>query len=804
MVKHYLISSFRNFQRQKLSTVINILGLSTGLCCALLIALYAIDELSYDRFHEDSGNIYRLKSQFGIQSEAVPLAPYLLDEYVLSNIPEIHSTIRLRPERGEDFWIRYKENIFVEKGFLLADSNFFSFFSFHLVKGQAEDVLREPNSLVISQSAALTYFGDTDPVGEVVYIHGLYPAMVTGVMKDFPSNSHFQASLIANFELARSYLPLNIFENWGSLSCHYYIKLGDNANPDVVSGKIMQLLEEIIPQMTDLLSIYIQPFLEIRLYSANVAWDIGSQGSITVLQSLIAIALVIILLATVNYINLYTAQTAKRKKDIGIRKVLGAKRSNIYWQSMAESFISVIITFLIALGITEMLLPYTNDLSDKSLTLVTLFSPPYLVILLVFLVFVSFLSGFYPALIAGSYTPAHIFRGSNPNSAKNSFWKRIVDLRIRQVLIMFQFACAIVLITLSFSINRQVNYLFTEDYGYEAAGLLVVSNPDDENRHMRFSRLKNHLEPFQEVQLVTAGENIPSNRHGNFTYIQMTESDHEVQTGNMNVSHDYLEGLGARLIAGRFFTREYGTESSNMIINRTATNNLGYTPEEIINKTVMSHRSSQPLRIIGVIEDIHFYSLHEMSHPMMFNLFEQPSPYSNILVRVDPGNIKQGLDLVEKFWKQEYSEYPFIYHIIEDRHKSLYNKEELTRKLTIIFMIAAIIISLLGLFALASYIMASRVKEIAVRKIMGASQAQILLMLIKEFSLLVVLSMVVSWPVAWMAIHRWLEGFAYRQELAYSYFFIAPAMVLLSAWLTVSYHAFKAARINAAEALKYA
>ncbi len=803
MVKSYLISAFRNFGKQKLSTFINILGLSTGLCCAFLIAMYAIDEFSYDRFHDDAEKIYRFKSQFGIQTEAVPLGPYLLNDYLLSDIPEIQSTIRIRPERGEDFWIRYNDQNFIERGFMLADSNFFSFFSFPLVQGQPGEVLREPNSIVISQSAALRYFGNADPIGKIISVYGQYPAMVTGIMQDFPSNSHFNASMIANFELARNYLPSYTFDNWGSLTCHYYIKLEEHVNTDVVSEKIMQVLEEIIPQMAELLTIYIQPLLDVRLHSANVAWDIGNQGSITILHSLIAIALVIILLASVNYVNLYTAQTTKRKKEVGIRKVLGARKSNIFWQSMSESFISVIISFIIALGITEILLPYANELSGKTLTLVSLLSAPYIFWLLAFLIFISFLSGFYPALVVGRFTPAHILRGGSPASLRSGFWGRILNLRIRQVLIIFQFVCAIVLITLSLSINRQINYLFSKDYGYEAPGLIVISNPDDENRTVRYSRLKNHLETYPEVKLVGAGENIPSNRHGDFTYIRLTEEELEVQTGNMNVSYDYLQVLGAQLISGRFFNREYGAERTNIIINRTTANNLGFKPEDVVDKTVMSHTSDQPLRIMGVIEDIHFFSLHEPSPPMMFHVFERPSTYSNILARVDADKITPVLEMVEKLWMQDYVQYPFVYHILEERHRGLYYREEQTRELIIVFMIAAIIISLLGLFALASYTMASRVKEIAVRKVMGAKQTQILLMLIKEFSLLVIISMIISWPLAWMAIQRWLEGFAYRQELAYAYFFIAPAMVLLAAWLTVSYHAWKTAKINAAEALKY-
>ena len=803
MIRSYFLSAVRSFLRHKLSAVINIFGLSLGLCCALLIALYAIDEYSYDNFHEDAEKIYRFKSQFGIQNEAVPLGPYQLNDYMLENIPEIQSTVRLRPESGEDFWIKYEDNSFIEEDFILADSSFFSFFSFPLLKGHPDGVLREHNSLVVSESAAKKYFGDKDPVGEILYLLGKHPAMVTGVMKDFPANSHFDASIIANFEISRNYAPSFIFDNWGSLSCYYYLKLEDNADPDEVVNKIMLLLEDLIPEMVEFLTISVQPLSDIRLHSTNIAWDISSQGSITLLNSLITIAIVIILLASVNYINLYTAQSTKRKKEVGIRKVMGAQKRDIFWQSMTESFILVFISFFVALGLTEILLPYANDLSGKSLALITIFTLPYLFWLIVFLIVISLLSGFYPAMVLGKFMPADIFRSGSLTAALDSFWGKIINLRLRQILIVFQFCCAITLIILSFSINSQINYMFDADYGYESNGLILVNNPEDENQENRFYRIKNKLEQYTEVRLVASGENIPSNRHGNFTYIRMTEDDYEVQVGNMNVSHDYLAALESRVVSGRLFDREYRTDNTNIVINRTAARNLGYTPDEIINKEVMSHSSSQPLRIIGVVEDIHFFSLHEMVPPLMFNLFNQPSPFSNILIRTEPGDEERVIDIAGDLWQSEHTDYPFNYSYIEERHKNLYSREAQTRQLLNIFMLVAILISLLGLFALASFIMVSRIKEIAVRKIMGANHIQILRMLIKEFSMLVLISMILAWPVAWFTINRWLENFAYRQEVQYTYFIIAPVIALLAAWITISYHAYKTATINAAEALKY-
>lgn len=803
MFKSYLLSAIRSIGRQKLSTFINVFGLSVGLCCSLLIAIYAIDEFSYDHFHDDPHSIYRLKSRFGIQSESVPLGPYPLDEYVLSNIPEIQSNIRLRLEKGDDFWITYKDKSFIEKGFLLADSNFFSFFSFPLLQGHPKEVLREPNSIVVSQSAALTYFGDADPVGQVLYIHGKHPALITGVMKDFPGNSHFNASFIANFEVSKNYLPEYLFENWGSLICHYYMKLEADADPNEVINKMMQQLEAEVPYMVEHLSLFLQPLLNIRLHSENVAWDIANQGSIRVIQSLIVIAIVIILLASVNYINLYIAQSTKRKKEVGIRKVMGATKTHIFRQNMTESFISVFISFLVALGLMDILLPFVNELSGKTLSSFILFAFPNILWLVAFLVFVAFLSGFYPAMVIGNFAPAQIFRSGSMASTSGSFLGRFFNLRLRQVLIVFQFACAITIIIISLSINRQISYMFSLDYGYKPEGLIVITNPEDENQERRFHSLKNKMEQYHDIQWVAAGENIPSNRHGNFTYIQMMDDDHEVQVGNLNVSPDYPKVLGAKVISGRLFDRDYQTDKQSIVINRTAAGNLGYAPEKIVGRSVISHNSSQPLRIIGVIEDVHFYSLHEQSPPLMFNLFDQPSPYSNILIRTEGDKMEHVIDIAAGLWKHENTAYPFNYSIIEQRHKGLYSREEQTRELLNVFMIVAMMISLLGLFALASYILASRIKEIALRKIMGAKQMQILMMILKEFSILVLVSTLFAWPLAWIAVNRWLENFAYRQEISYAYFILAPVIALVAAWITISYHAYTTAKINAADALKY-
>ncbi len=803
MLRSYIIIAIRNFSRHKLSTVINVFGLSVGLCSALLIGLYAIDEFSYDRFHEDASSIYRIQSQFGFSEDAlVPLGPYMLNEYVLENVPEIKSSTRIRPETSDEFWLRYDDQTYYIDNFLLADTNFFTFFSFPLLQGSPEQVLSKPNSVVISESAALTYFGDENPIGKVLYVHDEHPVIITGLMKDFPANSHFKASFVGNADIARKYMEY-VFTNWGSFGFYYYFHMEDFVNTAEVSDKINMVMAEAVPDIAEWATIGVQPLLDIRLHSANVAYDIGSQGNITLLYGLVAVAVVILLLASVNYINMYTALATRRKKEVGIRKVMGAGKQNIFWQSMTESGISVLISFSIAMVLAELFIPYANDLSGKVLSLSVLFQFPNMLYVIVILTAIAFISGFYPAIVVGRYMPADILKSGSLAGISNSFWGRLFNLRFRQILIVFQFCCASALIILSLSISRQINYMLDKDYGYDPSQLILLNNPQGANQSSRFYSLKNSLEQYPEIEVVSAGLNVPSERLNNFTYARMPEDEHELMIGNINVHQDYFAAIGSKTLAGRTFKTEYGTESTNIVINRSAARALGYSPEDIINKDVMAQLATESSRVIGVIEDIHFFSLHEAVSPMLFTTGHASTPYGKILVRAGNRQINKAISIAEEVWQREHSGYPFSYTVIGDRLRSQYSSEEQTKDLVGVFMILAILISLMGLFALASFVLATRIKEIAVRKVLGATRFQVLKMIGSEFSILVLISTLLALPLAYFVIIRWLDTFAYRQEISYAYFILAPLIILLAAWLTISYHAYRSAKTSAAEALKY-
>ncbi len=804
MITNYLRTSIRSLLRNRFSALVNLLGLAAGLCCVIYIFLFAYDEYGYDRFHENAEHIYRFNTQFGVQNERVPLGPYLLDDLIYPNIPELTQTTRIRPGDHMFLWLTDRENIHVDEGIMLVDSNFFSFFTFPLQEGHPAQVLQDDHSMVIDRSTAQRLFGDKDPIGEILYLQGDHPVQITGIMEDIPRQNHFSAPIVINVETIRRFAPEFIFNHYGSFGFHYYLLLDPHADPLNVEASINAGFKEAAPDIGEMTDFSLQPLLDIRLRSARIAWDIDTHGNINLLRGLYAIAIIILLLASVNYINLYTALSARRKKEIGIRKVMGARRGQIFRQSMTESVIAVAIAMGLALVISEIFMPLISDLSGKPLSLSWLLAPDILPMIFLMFAVVTFLAGFYPALVLGRFQPADILRGGLAGKNMRKIFGQDANLRIRQALIVFQFACTIALIIISLSVSKQLDYMLSVDKGYNQDELFVIQNPYDDLQEVRFERVKNSMEQFPSIEVVSAGMNIPTERIGNFLDIMLTDGDQGVQSGQINVDPGYFQAVGARLAAGRFFSHDYQLEHENVIINRMAARALGYeNPEEIIGREVNTQIIEGNLRIVGVIEDIHYYSLHELISPVIYTNGPYQPSFGNILVRSTPGQMTRAISDAETLWNQEVTFYPFDHTIIGSMNRELYQREEQTNRLLRLFVGLALLISLMGLFALSSFVMVSRVKEIAVRKVLGAGQKQILLMLGKEFSILVLISSIIAWPLAWFIAEDWLDTFAYRQDLSYIYFVLASFVSLLTAWVTITYHGIKASSTDPALALKY-
>ena len=597
----------------------------------------------------------------------------------------------------------------------------------------------------------------------------------------------------------------NAFENWGTLGNYYYFLLDGQADPVKVQEKINEVTHAHAPEWFREVHFTLQPLLDIRLHSAGIGWDIASHGNIILLRGLVAVAAIILLLACVNYINLSTAQSTLRRKEVGLRKVMGAGKRDIFWQTMAESMVLVLLSFGLALVVTEILLPLVNSLSGKQLGLAGLLSLQVFPVVLVTLALIAFLSGTYPALFMGRFRPADILKGSLLSSPDRGLKSKWLSLRFRQLLIVFQFCCATALVIMSLSVNRQINFMLRMDMGYEQEDLFFFFNPQDERMEGRFENIKNRLEQYPEVILVSAGFNIPSESLHNFSYIRLEGQESDIQVSNVDVHPDFFEVTGARLLAGRYF--HHGSQSDAnwgaLILNRTAARNLGHQPEEILGKQLASAPEGSIQRIVGVIEDIHFTSAHEPLPGMVFTTGTTPDAFRAILVKTLPGSLPMALERAREAWAAEAVSFPFSHGVVRDNARAHYQSEEQTIAMVHMFMVLAILISLMGLFALASFVMASRTREIAVRKVLGASSGRILWMVGREFSLLVIISTLLAWPVAWLALSRWLETFSYRQDISLVLFAAGPLVSVLAAWVTISYHAWRTSRIHAAAALKY-
>ncbi len=652
MITNYLLTSVRSLLRNRFSALINLLGLAAGLCCAIYILLFAYDEYGYDRFHENAEHIYRFNTQFGVQNKRVPLGPYLLDKLIYPVIPEIKETTRIRPGDLMFLWLTDKDNIHVDQGIMLVDSNFFSFFSLPLLEGHPEQVLQDDHSMVIDRSTAQRLFGDKDPIGEMLYLQGEHPVQITGIMEDMPRQNHFTASIVINGETIRRFAPDFIFNHYGSFGYYYYLLLEPHADPAHVAASVNAVFETADAEVAYMVDFMLQPLLDIRLRSARIAWDIDTHGNLNLLRGLYAIAIIILLLASVNYINLYTALSARRKKEIGIRKVMGATRGHIFSQSMAESFIAVGIALVLAMVIAELFMPLISELSGKPLSLSWLLSPELLPFVVMMFAVVTFLAGFYPALVLGRFQPADILRGGLAGKKVRQLFGQDANLRIRQALIVFQFASTIALIIISLSVSRQLNYMLTIDKGYKQDELFVIQNPYDDRQETRFNRLKGPLEQFASIEVVSAGMNIPTERIGNFLNITMADGDLDLQSGQINVDPDYFKAVGAKLAAGRFFNPDYGLEHENIIINRMAARALGFeNPADIIGKDVITHIIEGSMRVVGVIEDIHYFSLHELISPTIYTTGPYQPSYGNILVRSAPGQMARAISDAEALWQ---------------------------------------------------------------------------------------------------------------------------------------------------------
>ena len=793
MLSNYVKIVFRSMMRNKAFSLINILGLSIGLLSFLAISLYVIDEFSYDRFHANSNRIYRaiINANFDGQTAkwgAVPnkLAP------ASREIPEIEKVTRVFHHNfGDIGFVSTETEKFSETKLFYADPEIFDVFTIPLLKGTPGKVLDRPGTMVISETSARRYFGDKDPIGKSLLVDNTLNLEITGVFKDFPANSFLQCQLIASF--SSNHFGKEENQNWGNASFETYFLLNETATIESVQQKIAGLLERNIPTAERWFSITLQPLLDIRLHSLDFTASIDRKeyGDYNQVKILIALAAIILLIAAINYMNLTTAQSQRRNKEVGISKTLGATFRELNTKFYFEASIFVLVSLFISITLFIMALPLFNNLSGKAISANFISEGWFWISFVVLWVLLTLISGFYPAFYLSSFSPKSALLKTSQSGGQAS---------IRKGLVVFQFAVSITLIICAVMFYKQINFLRTKKLGYQPEQVIAIMVSAAKDQQQVIS-LKTELEAMPEVKSVARSQSYPGIGTSGYTVTREGGPDQGTSIAATRATSEVLDVLGIKLIAGRTLpeTKDPNDTTIQVVINKSTADYLQLSPEEAVGARVKIFYQS-PAEVVGVVEDFHFASFHQQIGPYCFNN-SPDNRYVYLLVKVKANELAATVQKLESTFKKNIPA-AFEFTFLDQQMAKLYQSEEKLSTIVLLFAGLAIFIACLGLYALASYTAAQRIKEIGIRKVLGASVLQLVGMLSKEFMILVVIAFLIGIPTGYYLMSEWLEAFAYRTNLNVFVFVMAGAVALMIAWLTVSFESFAAARKNPVESLK--
>ncbi len=799
MFKNYFKIAWRNLMKNKIFSFINIFGLATGMACSLLIFLFVKDELSYDRFNKDARNIYRVVKDFvNDDGSRLPDAttPPALAPAMQKEIPEIVDVTRVFPNWGGNFLLTYKDKKIVEEKLCRVDSSFFDVFTFPFVQGNAKNAFKEINSIVITQSAAKRYFGNDNPMGKILHIDELGDLAVTGVLKDVPSNAHFHF----DFLVSTKKFGGNIDENWGFYNFYTYIKVKPNTNATNLTKKIQATYKRGVTEGKNIF--YVQPLKDIHLTS-NLKWELEPNGDKLYVYVFTILAIFIILIAGINYVNIATAKASVRAKEIGVRKVAGAYRSSLINQFLIESVVTCIIASLLAVAMAQLLLPVVNALTLKHLTVIG--NLTVLIYIVLGALFLGIVAGFFPAVYLSSFKPIIVLKGLKVNDKRT--------LSLRKVLVVVQFTISIVLIIGALIISQQLHFIQSAKLGLNKDQVVMVNNAGYLSRSAR-GAFQNSILQIPGVKRVATSTGVIGGQNWT-TSLRFKESQNSQLVNFLSVSNDFLNVLGMDLKEGRGFSSNFPGDTltngiskgpleqtiGSIILNETAVKDLGVS--QPLGKKILWSSDGDTMyyvTVVGILKDFHFTSFRNQIKPFAF--VNSPGRAANFTIKLSTDNIKTTLMQLQNTWKQFSIDRPFEYTFLDETYAKLYQSETRFQKVFISLVILGIIIACLGLLGLTTFAAQQRVKEIGIRKVLGASVAGIVRMLSKDFLKLVLIALVIAVPIAAYFMNRWLQDFAYRINIQWWVFGIAAVIAILIALITVSFQAIKAAVANPVKSLR--
>lgn len=804
MLQHYFKISWRNLLRNKSLSFINVFGLSVGLTTCMLIMLYVGDEMSYDRHFKDGDRVFRIASEVNGEkwvAQSAPMAAALVEDF-----PEVEQVARLLRFPGlERMLLRDNETQkqFFETNGYYVDSTFFEVMNNELKYGDPATALDEPNSIIISEQVANRFFGGENPIGKVMEVglsFGEFNYTVKGVLKDTPYKSHIPANLLLSMNNGDVGGWVNRQTGWANNSIfHTYVKLKTGADPAVFEGKLEDFFDRHGAAEFEASgfkkSLFIQPLHDIYLHS-SYEFEVAANGNIKYLYIFSSIAGFLLLIACINFMNLSTARSEKRAKEVGMRKVIGANKNSLIGQFFTESLLMSVLALLLSLILIQLTMPAFNQLTNKELSLLQM---PHMFVWLAALTLVTgLLSGIYPAFFLSSFKPVAVLKGKLKNSTSATI--------IRQGLVVFQFSISIILILGAAIINQQMGYLSHQTLGFDKSQKLILPLFTSESGG-NARAVKNALKSNPQVVAAAVGGSYPGieSLTDMLFYAEGKQPNENVDIQTTYVEEDYLKTLGLTLLAGREFSEEFKADTSALILNEEAVSQLGYTVEAAVGKSVHYEIEAKKytMRIIGVVKDYHHQSLHQKIKPLALTnstVFSGPTAF--IIVHTNNSDYNELTASIQKTWIEFNPNSPFSYSFLDMDFQRNYEKEERTSQLIQYFTAIAIIVACMGLFGLAAFTAERRTKEIGIRKVLGATIAQIVTMLSTDFLRLIIVSVFIASPIAYLMMQNWLEGFAYHIDISLWVFLAAALIAIAVALLTVSFQAIRSATSNPVKSLK--
>lgn len=807
MISNYLKIAFRNLMKYKFISFINLFGLTVGLTCCLLILTYILNELSYDRYNANADKIYRVTRSFNnpetgahslnLGTVAPPFGPLLENDF-----KEIQKVTRLLPNGQTP--MRYEDKMFNERNVFFADENLFDFFKVDVVKGNPAKALNDPFSVMLSENIAKKYFGKDEPLNKMVRLDNNINLKVTGVYKAFPANAHLHPEIMISFNTLKDsavYGEENLRTNWGNNSFFTYLMVADNFDPAKLEKQFPAFLNRHMnegpgarfkPSQWTALSL--QKLTDIHLYS-HTDFEAEENGDIRRVYIFSAIALFILIIACINYMNLSTARSALRAREIGVRKVVGARRKEIIAQFLSESVMVSFLALVIALALTWISLPWLNKLSGQELNIDALMGWKVFIPVVLIPFVVGILSGIYPALFMSSFRPVMVLKGFFKAGGAN--------ISFRQVLVTLQFGISIILIISTAVVFKQLRFMQQKSLGFDREH--VVTLPYNVGLNERYEAFRNELLANSKIKDAGRSSRIPTGRLLDAMGSQIDRGDSLAPTNTdikyVSADHDFVTTYGVKVVAGRNFSRDFSTDTGSFLINEAAVRALGLkNNEDAIGKNFQyGNRRGQ---LIGVFNDFHFESMHQKIVPLVLLVPRTQNNYGAISIKISGSNIPAALTHIENTWRKFLPETPYQYTFLDENFDRLYQSELKQGTIFTVFSCIAIFIACLGLFGLSAFAITQRIKEIGIRKVLGADVSTIVALLSKDFLKLVLIASVIAFPIAWYAMHNWLEDFAYRINIPWWIFILAGVLAAIVALFTISFQAIKAALANPVKSLR--